>query len=326
MPIKIIYGDLGSLSGELVINPLSGVKDQDARATRSLLTATKNRLIDKDIASHPQTIGTIFETLGYRSGFQHILHIVIPQKKHDAQDNLLRLCYLNVLNKAAELGRKDIYLPLLGIDTNGYSEDESFEILKEMVHVFQDKNKDISVTAVLTLPGATYVDRLDKGKAKPTPHHFFIAMDDTKNDSYWDYFLTYIDKRNQSGTPIAQITNEKQFTNALVAEGIKSSQMSKWKGKVKDKTGGFYYPVPAKKLLFLIVCVLDMSYEEARDCFFSFGYGLTRFQDVQAFYIEILKNPRDKLKTINDQLVRKFGASASLYAEDKSDDKNDKKS
>jgi O-acetyl-ADP-ribose deacetylase (regulator of RNase III) len=313
MGYRAVYLDIAQQKGDVVVNPLSSNKADQSRFTRALLQACQDAELDETIAKAPLSIGTLFVTPGYGCGFSSILHVVSPFEADDPALNLLRFTYLSVCNKIKAMGYQQVTIPLLGIDTNGYSNNQSFETAISVIGDYSLKNPKMDFTLAFPAPG----DANEKAMAilaKKVIRPVNIVIDERKIHSYWDYFLAYIAARKKSGAPIDGIANEAEFSHALYNHFVASSTMAHWKGlaKSKDKKSD-YYPVPGKSILFLICLLLDMSYEEAKNCFFYFGYGLSVFNPIDAYYLDILKNPRDEIDTINDQLIKQFGSKQGFW-------------
>jgi hypothetical protein len=309
----LIYGNLSQLKGEMAVDPLSLTKGKQSRATRDILTSAKSQLLDDEIKKQKLGIGKLFETQGYHSPYKKILHVVLPYAKDDPTGNVLRMIYQEIFSYCLDKKVQELYLPVLGIDTQGYEESEALALGKDECTRFLLNHKGIDISLVLPLPGAD-IPVIKKVPLVAAANPPLIVIDNTKIKTYWDYFLTYLEERKNVGYPIPEILSEKDLHDKLFGDGISDSMMGKWKApqKIKGKKST-YYPAPSKSTLFLIILTLGMSYEEAENCFFFFGYGLTPFDPIEAFYLDILKNPREEIDIINAQLIQQFGKKASLF-------------
>jgi hypothetical protein len=354
MPIKIVYNPLGKLSGAIGVNPISGKDWTPSRESETLLAACKSPELSDEITRQPKAVGDIFITPGYHSGFKKILHIVLPNGYRDFKEIKLKRSYLSVFEAALKEGASEMTLPLLGIDTNGYEEKDSFKAFHKVASKFAAKHPDFLIRLVLPnpdMPDNRMCMRLESersygilsGPRVPVITHTPIVIAKSQANSYWDYLVTYIQERTKAKHPIPEIRDESAFIEDLCAYSVSASSMSKWKGKAKAKVGkgtgkpfkatgkrktkaeieqeSYYYPKPAKKLLFLIVLILDMTYDEAIQCFFAFGYGLSQFEPVEEFYLDTLEDyPRDEdIYDINQKLIDRFGVKEQLFDDSEND-------
>lgn len=333
MPIKIVYDPLGKLSGAIGVNPISGKDWTPSRESETLLAACKSPELSDEIARQPKAVGDIFITPGYHCGFKKILHVVLPNGRRDFKEIKLKRSYLSVFEAALKEGASEMTLPLLGIDTNGYEEKDSFKAFHKVASKFAAKHPDFLIRLVLPnpdMPDNRMCMRLESersygilsGPRVPVITHVPIVIAKSQANSYWDYLVTYIQERTKAKHPIPEIRDESAFIEDLCAYSVSASSMSKWKGKAKAKVGkGTYYPKPAKKLLFLIVLILDMTYDEAIQCFFAFGYGLSQFEPVEEFYLDTLEDyPRDEdIYDINQKLIDRFGVKEQLFDDSEGD-------
>jgi O-acetyl-ADP-ribose deacetylase (regulator of RNase III) len=313
MSYQALYLDIAREKGDAVVNPLSTNKAERSRFTRALLAACHNNELDKLLAERDLQVGNLFVTKGYSCGFSFILHVVCPFEQDDPALNLLRFTYVTLLNEIKAQGWQKIVIPLLGVDTNGYTVEQSFVAATHVLGDFAARNPKMSLTLAVPAPG----DANERQMAifvKKVVRPVNVVIDESKVYSYWDYFLAYIEGRNRSGVPIDDIKDENDLSHALRSYFVSSSTMAHWKGsqKSKDKQSA-YYPVPGKPVLLMIVLLLDMSYEEAKNCFFFCGYGLSPFNKIDAFYLNILQNPRDDIEGINNQLIEHFGPEQSFW-------------
>jgi hypothetical protein len=318
MSFHVIANKLTTLSGEVLVNPLSTIKELYGGTNRDILMMANSQDYDDLLKHATLKIGSFFESGGFNSKFKHILNYVVPLSGYDPSNNLLRLAYFRLLDKLLETPYKSFFIPFLGRD-KGYDIGIEGQIAHHIVAEFALKHQDLDFYLIEPSVGASG----EKVVVPPSPKHLSIKVPQKEFTSYWAYLVFYTDERAKSGYPIKNITNEDELKIGLYETGcFVSSQFSKWKNKQKSKTsengkrGAYYYPCPSKKYLFLICLVLDMSFEEAKDVFFAFGYGLSKFDKVEAFYLDILENtPRDDLERINQELVQEFSTKEGFWDE-----------
>ena len=262
-------------------------------------------------------IGDIFSLPNTSSNkAKHLLGVILPLASNDPKGNVLWITLYSLFNYCVLNKYKNIVLPLLGSEDEGYSEKESNSIISDVSREFIRSHKGVHIT-LSYIPG----ESKNKGKEEKyarRPSTLLIDLDESNIESYYSYFSSYINKRNEMGYPIPNIYDEKSFEDQLSNLGFDAPQISTWKGPQKKKNAkndkDIYYPKPSKVALMRIILVLDMSYEEANRCFFFFGYGLTPFNEIDKTWIDfLLLDEREDVYWFSKELQRKFGKENGLF-------------
>lgn len=79
---------------------------------------------------------------------KYIINIVMPYKKHDSNNDLLRKAFSLVIDKAIELKCKSIAIPFIGTGANGYEAKDVSEAINEVMFMYQYK-EGIALNIVL---------------------------------------------------------------------------------------------------------------------------------------------------------------------------------
>lgn len=141
--------DITKAETDVIVNSLGVQGNTYGKLCKSIIAAAKSEKIKNFIDSlYNNNIGDIFITDSGNLSCKKIFHIVTPFKRDDNEFNHnLKKAYLDVINKAIDLGYKSIGLPLIGTGANGYSENEVFNALTEVCGKFsvqeQIEDRDI---------------------------------------------------------------------------------------------------------------------------------------------------------------------------------------
>lgn len=247
-----------------------------------------------------------------------VVGVTLPNRVQDKECNGLFLCIYTAIDYCySVLNIKDISLPLLGSESQGYSENDAIETTHNAFDIISDFKKGIKVTLCYKPSTSSITNSSSKAIIRPATN--FVDMSTFKIDSYYSYFITYIEQRLRLGFSIPRISDKNDFDFVMAEYGIAPAQLSTWKGPQKKKDAkskkDVYYPKPGKKALMRIVSILDMSFEEAKDAFFFCGYGLNQFDPIENEWIEYLKlEERGPIREFSSYLVRKYGQKANLLS------------
>ena len=131
MPYKVIYDDIVSYEGSAIVNSLGKSGSLYGEVCFNILHAAQSRELTHYINSLENSkIGQIYITEAGKLPVDKILHLVTPFKKDDDNINSnLKIAITSVIEKAVELGIKDIAIPFLGTGANGYSTKDALDAL-----------------------------------------------------------------------------------------------------------------------------------------------------------------------------------------------------
>ncbi len=91
----------------------------------------------------------IFVTDSCDSQFKHVINIVMPFKKNDNNNELLRKVFSLVIDKAIELKYKSIAIPYIGVGSYGYTYNDVHQALNDVMFTYQyKKDIEIDITSV----------------------------------------------------------------------------------------------------------------------------------------------------------------------------------
>ncbi|HBX25157.1 MAG TPA: hypothetical protein DEF61_02615 [Firmicutes bacterium] len=247
---------------------------------------------------------------------KHLLGLALPSSSSDPKGNVLWIGLYSLFNYCFINQYKNVILPLLGSEAEGYSEAEANSIISSVSREFIQSHRGMHIT-LSYLPGESKNERKGEKYSKRPPS-LLINLDEMNITSYYSYLLSYVKKRNEMGYPVLYIYDEKTFEDELNNLGFDAPQISTWKGPARKKNAkndnDVYYPKPSKVALMRIILLLDMSYEEAIKCFFFFGYGLTPFNEIDRTWIEfLLLDEREDVFWFSKELQRKFGKENGLF-------------
>ena len=130
MPFNTHIGDITNFKGEAIVNSLGTNVTSYGKICRTILKAADDHNIESAIADlgKPKPLDYIITTAG-KLKCNYIIHIVVPYKANDPNNDSLLDCYRKVLDIAINKGIKSIAIPLVGTGRNGYSKDESSRAL-----------------------------------------------------------------------------------------------------------------------------------------------------------------------------------------------------
>lgn len=282
--------------------------------------------IKKAIASNERA-GTV-KIFKDKEGKKYMLYWVASQKVNSIA------ILSDMLSAALKTGAKEIAMSLIGVDEFGYSESSCIVEESSFYETFLSSHPDMTINlyvpdrehrlqsgiheAAFGDEKMVYYEReSDYSADRPT-----IYLDANAIGSYLDYYLAYISARIEAGCQIPifghlndNIDDRIEALNWMfrAATGIEY-KFSRFSGKQKGKDGKDYYPRPSKEIALLTVMVLDMTYEEAKECLNYFGYGFAAFDNVDRYVAYALRNFERPLniKAIDHEIKKRFGASAAL--------------
>ena len=130
MPFNTHIGDITTFKGGAVVNSLGTNVTSYGKICRTILKAADDKNIEFAIANlgKPKPLDYIITEAG-KLNCDYIIHIVVPYKSNDPNNDSLLDCYRKALDIAIKKGIKSIAIPLIGTGRNGYSKDESSRAL-----------------------------------------------------------------------------------------------------------------------------------------------------------------------------------------------------
>lgn len=284
MPLFINNGDVFGVKSDVVVNPIYENTGIGTDLTHKLFSGDyANEIIEP--LSH--IAGEAFLTGGLSSGYQHIVHTIVPQWQGGAANEykVLEACYINSLAKAVGVGAETVAIPLLASGKNGFPKseilrfahsavrkyllsvdddpivyicisDENDYELNSMVSVFkyirshikEDEDSDSIFRMVTHIPSDT------GGSGRLSVDEIYAYVEDTKCDSFYDRLHEAIGKT-------------KNMTDAQCYK--KANVMKQTFNKIKKGE-----TVPKKETAIALVMPLCLSLDETNELIKFAGYTL----------------------------------------------------
>lgn len=150
MPLIIVRNDITKMNVEAIVNPtnqnLIGVSGID-----KLIHDIEKENLTKQLESYTNCNMTdVIITTTSNISSKYIYHVINPMYidgTHNEED-ILRKCYINILNKAVENEIDSIAIPLLSTGNYGFPKDKGIAICKSVVEEYA-KNTDLTIYVVL---------------------------------------------------------------------------------------------------------------------------------------------------------------------------------
>lgn len=139
MPFQIIQSDITKVKADAIVNTANPKPVIGSGTDRAIYNAAGEKLLLKERRKIGEIAqGQAFHTDAFHLNAKYVIHTVGTvwvDGKHGERD-ILHACYVNSLNKAAELSCKSIAFPLLATGVYGFPKDEALQIALAEINKF----------------------------------------------------------------------------------------------------------------------------------------------------------------------------------------------
>ena len=141
--IKAIQGDITKLNVEAIVNAANSTLLGGGGVDGAIHNAAGEELLEECRALNGCEVGCAKITHGYKLPAQYVIHAVGPIWKDGTknEEQLLKKCYLSILNLAKEYGIKEIAIPSISCGAYKFPIEKATQIAVETVNEFVQNNK-----------------------------------------------------------------------------------------------------------------------------------------------------------------------------------------
>lgn len=134
------YMNIINCDCESIVNSLGPKTSVFGNICKAIVSNAKSGDIELMLAKNSNAnIFDVFVTDAGNLPSKHIIHIVMPFKNDDEDNQNLKDAFSKVIDKAIELGYKSIGIPYIGTGANGYTKDDIHEALDDVMFEYQFK-------------------------------------------------------------------------------------------------------------------------------------------------------------------------------------------
>lgn len=151
MEFEIVKANIVDIVADAIVLPANTkLKEGSGTSTALFKAAGRKQLTQACKKLGGCDVGSAVPTLAYDLDAEFIIHAVVPKwvdGKHD-EYNLLSSAYLFSLELADTMGCTSIAFPLLASGNNGFDPELAFQIAKENIELFKEKNINKAILVI----------------------------------------------------------------------------------------------------------------------------------------------------------------------------------
>ena len=184
---------------ECIVNSLGPNTSVFGNICNAIVNRAKSKEIEKMLIENP--IANIYDTFITDAGnlpSKHIIHIVMPFKEDDKNNQNLKLAFKKIINLAIENKFESIAIPFIGTGANGYEKEDVHKALDDVMFYFQyQPNIKINIVSINFNSSAIHERAISEEKNRQRerfclyPHKDYMISPNLRNGYYDDYSFEF---------------------------------------------------------------------------------------------------------------------------------------